>query len=79
MCKQISPKLFKDWLYFFGIDVIGGKLVEENVMSPGGITYINKVYKSKVNAEESVIHFLESKIVDQMKAFDRRTKLRKTV
>jgi glutathione synthase len=47
LCKQIGPKLFKDGLCFVGIDVIDGKLVEENVMSPGGITYINKVYKSK--------------------------------
>ena len=79
MCKQIGPKLFKDWLCFVGIDVIDGKLVEENVMSPGGITYINKVYKSKVRVEKCVIDFLESKVVDQMKAFNRRTKLRKTV
>ncbi|MBT8235967.1 MAG: ATP-grasp domain-containing protein, partial [Bacteroidia bacterium] len=34
LCKQIGPKLVKDGLYFVGIDVIGGKLVEVNVMSP---------------------------------------------
>ncbi len=79
LCKQIGPKLVKDGLYFVGIDVIGGKLVEVNVMSPGGITYMNKVYKSKTKVEERVIDFLESKVVDQMQAFDRRTKLRKTV
>ena len=79
LCKQIGPKLVKDGLYFVGIDVIGGKLVEVNVMSPGGITYMNKVYKSKVKVEERVIDFLESKVVDQMQAFDRRTRLRKTV
>ncbi|TXE15645.1 glutathione synthase [Psychroserpens burtonensis] len=79
LCKQIGPKLVKDGLYFVGIDVIGGKLVEVNVMSPGGITYINKVYKSKVRVEEHVIDFLESKVEDQMQAFDRRTRLRKTV
>ncbi|MFT5847007.1 MAG: glutathione synthase [Psychroserpens sp.] len=79
LCKQIGPKLVKDGLFFVGIDVIGGKLVEVNVMSPGGITYINKVYKSKIRVEERVIDFLESKVVDQMQAFDRRTRLRKTV
>jgi len=79
LCKQIGPKLVKDGLYFVGIDVIGGKLVEVNVMSPGGITYINKVYKSKTKVEEKVIDFLESKVVDQMQAFDRLTRLRKTV
>ncbi|MFD2541405.1 glutathione synthase [Lacinutrix gracilariae] len=79
LCKQIGPKLVKDGLYFVGIDVIGGKLVEVNVMSPGGITYINKVYKSKIKVEERVIDFLESKVLDKLQAFDRRSRLRKTV
>lgn len=79
LCKQIGPKLVKDGLYFVGIDVIGGKLVEVNVMSPGGITYINKVYKNKRKVEEKVIDFLESKVLDQLQAFDRRTRLRKAV
>ena len=79
LCKQIGPKLVKDGLYFVGIDVIGGKLVEVNVMSPGGITYINKVYKNKYKVEERVIDFLESKVLDNLQAFNRRSRLRKTV
>ncbi|GAA4898154.1 glutathione synthase [Flaviramulus aquimarinus] len=79
LCKQIGPKLVNDGLFFVGIDVIGGKLVEVNVMSPGGITYINKVYKLKVKIEEKVIDFLEMKVLDKLQAFDRRTRLRKTV
>jgi len=79
LVKQIGPKLVNDGLYFVGIDVIGGKLVEVNVMSPGGITYINKVYKPKIKVEEKVIDFIESKVQDKLQAFDRRVKLRKTV
>ncbi len=79
LCKQIGPKLVKDGLYFVGLDVIGGKLVEVNVMSPGGITYINKVYKNKFRVEEKVIDFLESKVLDNLEAFNRRSRLRKTV
>ncbi len=79
LCKQIGPKLVNDGLYFVGIDVIGGKLVEVNVMSPGGVTYINKAYKPKVRIEEKVIDFVESKVQDKLQAFDRRAKLRKTV
>jgi len=79
LCKQIGPKLVNDGLYFVGIDVIGGKLVEVNVMSPGGVTYMNKVYKPKVKIEEKVIDFLESKVIDKLQAFDRRSRLRKTV
>ncbi len=77
LCRRIGPKLVKDGLYFVGIDVIGGKLVEVNVMSPGGITYINKVYKTRL--QEKVIDFVEDKVLERVKAFDRRTKLRKHV
>ena len=77
LCKQIGPKLVKDGLYFVGIDVIGGKLVEVNVMSPGGITYMNKAYKTKIQAK--VIDFIESKVLDQLQAFDRRSRLRNEV
>ncbi|QHI34962.1 Glutathione synthetase [Kordia antarctica] len=77
LCKQIGPKLVNDGLYFVGIDVIGGKLVEVNVMSPGGITYMNKVYKARL--QEKVIDFVESKVTDKLQAFDRRVRLRKTV
>ncbi len=77
LCKVIGPKLVKDGLYFVGIDVIGGKLVEVNVMSPGGITYMNKVYKTRL--QEKVIDFLEAHVLERVKAFDRLTQLRKTV
>ena len=79
ICQRIRKTLIDYDLYFVGIDVIGGKLVEVNVMSPGGITYINKVYKNKRKVEEKVIDFLESKVLDQLQAFDRRARLRKTV
>ena len=77
LCKQIGPKLVKDGLFFVGIDVIGGKLVEVNVMSPGGITYMNKVYKTKIQCQ--VIDFIESKVTVKLQAFDRRSRLRKEV
>ncbi|QIE58375.1 glutathione synthase [Rasiella rasia] len=77
LCRRIGPKLVKDGLYFCGIDVIGGMLVEVNVMSPGGITYINKVYKTRV--QEKIIDFIEDKVQERVNAFERRTKLRKHV
>ncbi len=77
LCDKIGPKLVKDGLYFVGIDVIGGKLVEVNVMSPGGITYMNKVYKTRI--QEKVINFMESKVLEKEAAFRRKSTLRKMV
>jgi glutathione synthase len=77
LCRRIGPKLVKDGLYFVGIDVINGMLVEVNVMSPGGITYMNKVYKTRV--QEKVIDFVEDKVLERVAAFERRKKLRKHV
>ena len=77
LCKKIGPKLVKDGLYFVGIDVIGGKLVEVNVMSPGGITYMNKVYKTRV--QEKVVDFMESKHLERNAAFIRKSDLKRQV
>ena len=77
LCRRIGPKLVKDGLYFVGIDVINGMLVEVNVMSPGGITYMNKVYKTRI--QEKIIDFIEDKVEERVAAFERRQKLRKHV
>ena len=77
LCEKIGPKLVKDGLFFVGIDVIGGKLVEVNVMSPGGITYMNKVYKTKL--QEKVVNFMESKVLEREAAFRRKSSLKKLV
>lgn len=77
LCEKIGPKLVKDGLYFVGIDVIGGKLVEVNVMSPGGITYMNKVYKTRI--QEKVVNFMESKVLEKEAAFLRKSSLKKLV
>ena len=36
-------------------------------------------HKTKTKVEEKVIDFLESKVVDKLQAFDRRSRFRKTV
>ncbi len=77
LCKQVGLKLVKDGLFFVGLDLIGGKLVEVNVMSPGGITYMNKVYKTKLQSK--VIDFIESRVLTRLEAFDRRSRLRNEV
>ena len=74
LCDRIGPKLVKDGLFFVGIDVINGMLVEVNVMSPGGISYINKV--GKIKLQEKVIDALEKEVNTRNKTIERRARLR---
>lgn len=58
LCKLIGPKLVRDGLYFVGVDIINGKLIEVNVLSPGGIMRINKL--NRVKLQTKVIDFVEN-------------------
>lgn len=58
LCEKIGEKLVRDGIYFAGLDIINGKLVEVNVMSPGTITDINKLNKTKL--QEKIIDYLET-------------------
>ncbi|MFQ6673111.1 MAG: glutathione synthetase, partial [Candidatus Tectimicrobiota bacterium] len=48
-----------DGLYFVGIDVIEDKLIEINVISPGGIPRINALTGQRL--EVAVIDFVEAR------------------
>jgi glutathione synthase len=60
VCKKIGTKLVADGLYFVGLDMIGDKILEVNVLNPGGITNINKLEKLKL--QKQVVDFLEEKV-----------------
>jgi glutathione synthase len=62
ICQVIKDKLVGDGLYFVGIDMIDGKLVEINCVSPGGIPRINRL--NHVHLERTVIDFIEQKVRD---------------
>jgi glutathione synthase len=55
----LKPRLLADGLYFVGIDVIEDKLIEINVISPGGIPRINALTGQRL--EEAVIDFVEAR------------------
>lgn len=59
ICRVIKEKLIADGLYFVGIDVIAGKLVEINCVSPGGIPRINRLDNCRL--EDTVVDFIERK------------------
>lgn len=60
LCDGIGKKLVKDGIYFAGLDIISGKLIEINVLSPGTIADINKLNNVKLQVE--IVDFLEKKV-----------------
>lgn len=60
ICEVIREKLIADGLYFVGIDIIAGKLVEINCVSPGGIPWINRFNNDRM--EKKVIDFIEQRV-----------------
>ena len=77
LCRLIGPRLVEDGLYFVGLDIIGGKLIEVNVLSPGGISYINKVNRTKL--QKQVVDYLEDVIRMRESARVRKLEFRKAV
>lgn len=65
LCEKVGEKLVRDGIYFAGLDIISGKLVEVNVMSPGTITDINKL--NKVRLQEQIISYLEQVVESKNK------------
>lgn len=77
LCKHIGPKLVRDGLYFVGLDVINGKLLEVNVQSPGGITRINRL--NRTNIQRHVIDFVESVVNAKELVVSRKNQFRKVI
>jgi glutathione synthase len=69
LCKKVGEKLVRDGIYFAGLDLIGGKLIEVNVMSPGTITDINKLNNTKIQVK--IANYLE-RVVEEIS--DRKNK-----
>jgi glutathione synthase len=77
VCKKIGPKLVKDGLFFVGLDLIGGKLIEVNVLSPGGIVNINRLNKTKLQVK--VLDWVEDMVQDRMWSAERRSAFKSAV
>lgn len=60
ICNIVGQKLVEDGLYFVGIDIIDGKLIEANVVSPGGIVNINRL--NNTNLQKKVINFVVDEV-----------------
>lgn len=60
LVRALHPKLLADGLYFVGIDVIDGWLLEINVTSPAGIPEIDEL--EGTHPEIQVVDFLEAQV-----------------
>ncbi|MEE9446603.1 MAG: glutathione synthase [Arenicellales bacterium] len=58
ICAAIKPKLLEMGVFFVGIDVIGGKLIEINVTSPTGLQELSKF--SGIDHHHNIIQRLEA-------------------
>ena len=56
----VRPKLLDDGMFLVGLDIVGDKLMEVNVFSPGGLGSRQRLYGT--NFAEAVIAGLERKI-----------------
>ena len=64
ICTKVGKKLLSDGIYFAGLDMIGDKILEVNVLNPGGITNINKL--SKLKLHKNVVDFFEEKVHEKV-------------
>ena len=56
----VAPKLIKDGLFFVGLDVVEDKLIEINVLSPGGLDHFGEI--NLPDFSDIVINSIERKI-----------------
>ena len=60
IAEMVRPKLIKDGMFLVGLDIVGDKILEINVFTPGGLWNMSEMYKT--DFMQSVITALESKL-----------------
>lgn len=60
IAEIVRPKLVQDGMFLVGLDIVGDKLMEINVFSPGGLGSAQKF--TKVNFARYVIGAIERKV-----------------
>jgi glutathione synthase len=60
VAEAVRPKLIDDGMFLVGLDIVGDKLMEVNVFSPGGLGSCEALYKARFTDE--VIDALEHKV-----------------
>jgi glutathione synthase len=60
LAEMVRPRLVEDGMFLVGLDIVGDKLMEINVFSPGGLGSAQKF--EKVNFTHAVLAALERKV-----------------
>ena len=60
LVQIVQPKLSRDGMFLVGLDIVGDKLMEVNVFSPGGLGSCEEIYG--VNFADVVIEDLQRKV-----------------
>ena len=60
IAEMVRPKLVSDGMFLVGLDIVGEKLLEINVFTPGGLTLLASMYKTDFASQ--VIIALEEKL-----------------
>jgi glutathione synthase len=60
LAEIVRPKLVQDGMFLVGIDIVGDKLMEINVFSPGGLNIMGEMYG--VDFSTKVIESIEKKV-----------------
>ena len=60
IAETVRPKLVQDGMFLVGLDIVGDKLLEINVFTPGGLNNLSQMYE--VDFPMSVVEALEQKV-----------------
>lgn len=70
ICELIAPRLVADGLYLAGVDLINEKLIEVNVLNPGGFLSINEF--ARIRLQNLVLDFVESAIAERERQIEEK-------
>lgn len=60
IADTVRPKLIHDGMFLVGLDIVGDKVLEINVFTPGGLNNLSEMYET--NFADTVIDALEEKM-----------------
>lgn len=60
IAEAVRPKLIQDGMFLVGLDIVGDKILEINVFTPGGLNNLSEMYDT--NFCDTVIEALETKL-----------------